>query len=218
MKNTQTIGRLGASLSILFLVLFTAFLFLILPSQGLPANQGGLYEPQSVLDFASHSWLLRGFYAHYLLGVLGFLMIVYARSKQVQNNNHDLGKLRNIIGYIAAGLLFLNGLIQYLNLPLLLYLLPKQPNETYATYLTITLIAGALIYGAFFCMGIWLILSNLGLSKSKNISSIFSYLGILTGIFGVCSVLVTALSFLFIIFMIIWLIWMIIIFPKLMQN
>jgi hypothetical protein len=218
MKNTQTIGRLGAWLTSIFLILFVSFLILIFPSKGLPADQGALYNPQLVLDFASHTWLLRGFYAHYFIGIFGFLLLVYAVSKHNQSIHEDLGKFRNIVGYFAIALLFLNSVMQYLNAPLLLYLLPNQPDETYATYLSITLIAGALVYAAFFCMGIWLIISNLDILKSKKTSSPFAYLGILTGIFGMCSILLTALSYLFIICMVIWLIWLIIIFPKLAQQ
>ena len=218
MKNTQSICRIGASLSVLFFILFILFLVVILPSQGLPADQGALYNPQLVLDFASHSWLLRGFYAHYLLGVFGFLLLIYTISGQNQSIQPGLEKLGNLAGYFAAGLLFLNSIIQYLNLPLLLYLLPNQPDETYATYLSITLIAGALVYSAFFCMGIWLIISNLDLRKSKKVSNLFSYLGILAGILGIGSIFFTTLSYLFIISMILWLIGLIFIFLTFAQK
>ena len=218
MKKSQSLGRIGASLTVLFFILFILFLVVILPSQGLPANQGALYNPELVLEFTSHSWLLRGFYAHYFLGIFGSLLLVCAISKQDLTIHQDLGKLRNIAGFFSAGMLFLNSVIQYLNLPLLLYLLPNQPDQTYATYLSITLIAGALVYGAFFCMGIWLIISNLDLRKSKKVSILFSYMGIFTGIFGICSIFFTALSYLFIICIIFWLIWLIIIFPKLAKK
>ncbi|MBI9050808.1 MAG: hypothetical protein JEZ00_15415 [Anaerolineaceae bacterium] len=217
MKNTLIAGRIGAALSAFFLILFISFLMFILPSQGLDANQGGLYNPQAALAFASSSWLLQGFYAQYLVGIIGFSLLIYSIASVVESRQSNLMRIGNIVGIVGIVFFLINMVIGYLNTPLLLNLLPQYTQEVYATYLTITLLAGALVYGGFFCLGIWALFLNSSSLTLKLFPRTLSIIGIISGVCGVLSLFITPMSFLYILFSTIWLIYLAVIYPKLKQ-
>jgi hypothetical protein len=205
-KTSRLIGSIGAFLLAVFFITFILFITIIIPSQGFPVDQGGLYNPNAALEYAANSSMLRVFYLHYFLAVMGLILLMPGLHKLLCGHSAQIMGVASTLGSVSALLFFVNSIIVFLNLPLLLTSMNDFPVEAKATYLAITLIAGALVYGAFITYGGWILLCSIAALQAKIFPKLLNYSGILLGIIGMLTIFLSPLSFVLILASIIWLV------------
>ncbi|MBN2500378.1 MAG: hypothetical protein JXB38_06380 [Anaerolineales bacterium] len=204
METNSKLGGIGAFLLALYFIVFILLIVFILPAQGFAIDQGSLYNPDEGLAFAAKSPMLRIFYLHYFLFVAGLAFVLPPIHKRLSTKFICCGRAAVVLGVMSTLLMFINITIGYLNLPLLVGLLTEYPLEAKATYMAITLAAGALVYGAFFTYGIWVWLTSYMALKAGEFPKVLNYLGLILGLVSIFSFVFTPLSFVVIILSIVW--------------
>ena len=208
LKRLLQFGGVGALLQAVYFVAVVLFLAVIMPSQGFAADDTAYHDPASALSFAlktptrAVSDLL-----DLILGA-SLVMITVALSEKFQAELSGRKQVMVMAAIIGATLAFASGMIGFITIPELAGMYAQGKVEANATYLTVTLITGALRLGAIFAYGWWVLLVSWIANTTKQFSKPLNYLGFLLGVCGIINFVIQPVAIITLVLGLVWSIWL----------
>jgi hypothetical protein len=208
MTNHKRLGVLGALLQSIYFIVVPLFSLVIIPSQGIAATTGGLYNPSAGLAYASSSPTLALFQLSGLYMVVGLVLVVPILYDRLHPSSPGIMRTATLAGLLSAFLFSASVAIGFLIFPLLTGLSANYPVETRTTYLTVILISGAFVRGAIFAYGWWVTLSSWAAFRAGAFSRAFNFVGIAAGITSMLAFFVASISLVSVLADLVWSIWL----------
>ena len=208
MKRLLQLGGIGALLQATYFLAVVLFLAVILPSQGFSANDTAYHDPATALSFAlksptrAISELL-----DVILGV-GLVMTTIALYEKFQEKLPGRKEVMVTAAIVGATFAFASGIMGFITIPELAGMYAQGKVEANATYLTVTLITGALRLGAIFAYGWWVFMVSWIGNTTKQFSKPMNYLGFVLGVLGIINFIIQPVAVVTVILGVVWSVWL----------
>ena len=191
----MTLSKTSAFGAMLQAVHFVAIIVLtvLMGAAGIAATNGGLYNPQSGLEFALRSPLLMYFHMAHLLVVFGMIPVVWVFHLKLSPADGRLIAVASGTGSAAILLAFLS-VLPGLLFPFLAQAYTAYAVETQGAYLAIILLSGAFLRGSGFLIGGWMLLVSIVALRASVFPKALNLLGVLVGAAGVLSLFITQMD------------------------